>query len=200
MASDISKMLKQAAESCAKEIEREEDKKIKIALNNTMVRVEEKLDEILTEYMVNAYYNGYSPTSYVRSFQLGNAVKSYTEAHNLGTVSGFTFGAIFDESKMNHSLLRIRVRYYLKRQKKWVEQEYPLKKSGYTHKANELAILEAFQDGIHPNATPSGMTNTPNGTPLFNDAQEGAVPDIIESWVENGGIQDIFLQELNNLY
>ena len=197
MASDISKKLKQAAESFADEMEREEDKKIQIALKRTMIKVEEKLDDILTEYMVNAYYRGYSPIEYVRSKQLGRAVKPYTEAHNFGTVSGFSFGAIFNENKMNHSTYKIRVKWYRKRKKQWVEKEYQVKKK---KNVNELAILEAFQDGIHPNAVPAGFTSTPNGMPLFDDDMNGVVPEIIEAWVEGGGIQDIFLEELNKLH
>lgn len=196
MASDMSKMLKRAAESCADE----EDRKIQIALNKTMVRVEEKLDEILTEYMVQAYYNGYSPIEYVRSFQLGNAVKSYAEKYTHGSTMGFNFGAIFDETKMNHSVYKIRVKWYRKRKKQWVTKEYTVNKKKHKNKAKELAILEAFQEGIHPNAVPAGFTGTPNGSPLFNDALEGVVPEIVEAWVENGGIKDIFLEELNKLY
>ena len=197
MSSDISKNMKQAAESFVGEMEREEDKKIQIALKRTMVKVEEKLDEILTEYMVNAYYRGYNPIEYVRSKQLGNAVKSYTEPHSLGTVSGFSFGAVFDENKMNHSTYKIKVKWYSKRKKQWNEKEYKVKNN---KNVSELAILEAFQDGIHPNAVPAGFTSTPNGTPLFDDDMNGVVPAIIESWVESGGIQDIFLEELNKLH
>lgn len=200
MASDMSKIVKQAARSCADEIEREEDRKIKIALDKTMVLVEEKLDEILTEYMVAAYYNGYSPVEYIRSLQLGKAVKSYTDPYTSGTTMGFEFGAIFDEKKMNHSTYKIKVRWYRKRKKQWAEQTYTVTPKKRTRKVDELAILESFQDGIHPNAVPAGFTSTPNASPLFNDDKNGIVPEVIEAWVEDGGIQDIFLEELNKLY
>lgn len=200
MASDMSKMLKQAVKSCADEIEREEDKKIKIALSRTMQKVEEKLDEILQEYMVKAYYSGYSPVEYIRSHQLEKAVKSYTESYTSGTTMGFEFGALFDEAEMNHSTYKIKVKWYRKRKKEWVEQTYTITPEKRTRKVNELAILEAFQDGIHPNAVSAGFTSTPNGSPLFDDNKMGTVPEIIEAWVENGGIQDIFLEELYKLY
>ena len=194
--SDMSKILKQAAEACADEIENEEDKKIKIALNNTMRIVEEKLDEIIRNSMVEAYYSGYSPIEYIRSYQLKNSVKSYAEPYNSGTASGFTFGAIFDEKKMNHSTYKIKLRWYRKRKKEWKEATYTVTPDKRTREVDELKILESFQYGIHPNA--SGPVT--NAFPLWTDDMDGAVPELIESWVENGGIADIFLNELNKLY
>jgi hypothetical protein len=192
----MSKILKQAAEACADEIEKEEDKKIKIALQKTMTRVEEKLSEILTEYMVEAYYAGYDPIEYVRSRQLKNSISTYADEHHVGTVSGFSFGAIFDEKKMNHSTYKIKVRWYRKRKKEWHEETYTVTPDKRTRPVDELKILEAFQDGIHPNAAYAAT----NASPLWTDDMEGAVPNIIEEWVESGGIANIFLEELNKLY
>ena len=206
MASDMSKMLKRAAESCANEMAKEADNKIQIALKRTMERVENKIDEIVEEYMVNAYYNGYSPVEYIRTYQLGKAVKSYTEPYVGGSMAGFSLGVIFDEDQMNHKNYRIKVKYYNNRKNKWVEKEYPLKgrRKSYKHSVDELEILEAFQDGIHPNAVPAGMTSTPNGMPLWkdigDDEKDGVVPAIIEAWADDDGIKDIFLDELNKLY
>lgn len=203
MASDMSKIMKQAAESCADKIEREEDKKIKIALDRTMQKVEAKIDEIVQEYMVEAYYKGYSPVEYIRSYQLGKSVKSYTDLFSSGSAMGFNFGVEFDEKKMNHSTYKVKVKWYRKRKKEWVEKTYVVK-SKKPNKFKELAILEAFQDGIHPNASIAGMTGTPNGSPLWtnddNDEPYGCVPEIVEAWVENDGIKNIFLDELNKLY
>ena len=196
MSSDMSKILKQAAEACANEIEKEEDKKIKIALNNTMRIVEEKLDEIIKNSMVEAYYNGYSPIEYIRSHQLKNAVKSYADPYNFGTRLGFTFGADFDEKKMNHSTYKIKVRWYRKRKKEWHEAIYTVTPDKRTREVDELKILEAFQGGIHPNAS----YDATNAAPLWTDDMEGEIPRLIESWVDNGGIADIFLNELNKLY
>lgn len=180
MSSGISNMLKQAAEACAKEMQKEEDKKVKIALQKTANKVEEKLDEILKEDMVEAYYAGYDPLEYIRTHQLGKAVKSYTDLQDSGAVSGFAFGAMFDAGKMNH-------RKKQKRKKVKIQ-------------ANESIILENFQDGVHPNAVAGGLTGSPNAIPLFTDDKEGSVPDIIEEWVDNGGIVDIFLDELSKLH
>lgn len=203
MASDISKIVNNATESCANEIEKDADKKIKIALNKTMQRVEKKVDEIIEEYMVEAYYNGYSPIEYIRSRQLGKSAKSYTDLFTSGSTMGFNFGVEFDEKKMNHSTYKIKARWYRKRKKEWAEQTYTVKSKNYNN-AKELAILDAFQNGIHPNAVLAGATSTPNGSPMWindsNDEPYGCVPAIVEAWVDDGGIRDIFLEELNKLY
>ena len=198
MASNISKELKSAAESYANEIAKDEDRKIQIALNKTMKQVEEKIDEFLIKYMVEAYYKGYDPIRYRRSFQLGKSVKSYTDLHSSGTSMGFNFGVIFDETKMNHSSYTVKATWYRKKTKQWVSKEYTItpKKT----KVKEAKILSFFQEGIHPNWVPEGFTETPNAMPLFTDDKEGSVPEIIEAWVDNGGIIDIFLKELNKLH
>lgn len=194
MASGISKALGKAAESYAKEIEQEENKKILTALDKTMKRVEEKLDEFLTEYMVQAYYDGYDQIKYKRSYQLGNAVKSFTNSYSMGSSMGFKFGVVFDESKMDHSSYTIKAKWYRKRKKQWVSKEYTV--TPKKHKPNELKILEFFQEGIHPNA----VSDISNAMPLFTDDKEGSVPELVEAWVENGGIVDIFLKELEKLH
>ena len=210
MASEMSKVLRRAVDEYTKEIAQEENKKIQIALDNTMKYVEEKVDEYL-EWMANAYYDGYEPVWYIRTGQLKNKgtrpVNPYTEIKTMGSMSSLQFGVIFDETSMNHGSYTVKARWYDKKNKKWKDVKKsktyhvtPGKKKG--KKPSEIAILNFFQEGIHPNAVLEGIENMaglPTPEPLFTNDREGAVPDLIEHWVESGALQEIFNNELRKL-
>lgn len=207
MASEMSKLLRKAVNEYTKEIAKEENKKIQIALDNTMKYVQEKVNEYL-EWMARAYYDGYDPVSYVRSMQLQNKstrpVNPYAEIKEMGSVSSLTFGVIFDETSMNHGNYTIKARWYDKKNKKWKDVKKnktynvtPGKKRG--KKPSEITILQFYQEGIHPNAVLDGISDFPTPEPLFTNDREGAIPDLIEDWVENGGLQEIFNNELRKL-
>lgn len=203
-------MLRKAVDSYTDEIAEKENKKIKIALDNTMKYIKEKVDEYL-EWMANAYYDGYEPVWYVRTGQLKNKgtrpVNPYTELRTFGSTSSLNFGVIFDETSMNHGSYTIKARWYDKKNKQWKDVKKsvtynvtPGKKKG--KKPSEIAILKFYQEGVHPNATLEGIENMaglPTPEPLFTNNREGAVPELIEHWVDNGRLQKIFNNELRKL-
>lgn len=206
----MSRLLKKAIDEYTDEIAKQENNKIEIALDRTMKYVEEKVDEYL-EWMAQSYYDGYEPVWYIRTGQLQKKdtrpVNPYTEINTFGNMSQLSFGVIFDETSMNHSSYTVQARWYDKKNKKWKDVK---KRKTYTvtpgkrkgKKPSELAILRFYQEGIHPNATFEGIENmagAPTPVPLFTDDKEGAVPDLIENWVENGGLQEIFNNELRKL-
>ena len=208
MASEMSKLLKRAVKEYTDEMMEEENKKIQIALDKTMDRVKEEVDKYL-ESMATLYYEGYDPISYIRTMQLRNKstrpVNPYAEINKFGNISNLSFGVIFNEDTMNHGNYTIKARWYDKKKKKWKDVK---KSKTYTVKAgkkggrgpNEAKILEYFQDGVHPNWVPEGMTDTLTPIPLFTEEPKGAIPDAIEKWLNEGGLQDIFNEELKKLY
>jgi hypothetical protein len=132
-------------------------------------------------------------------------VNPYAEINQFGNISRLSFGVIFNEDTMNHGNYQIKARWYDKKKKKW----HDVKKSKtYTVKAgkkggrgpNEAKILEYYQDGVHPNWMPEGLTEFPTPSPLLTEDFMGAIPDVIEQWVNNGGVQNIFNEELKKLY
>ena len=208
MASEMSKMLKKAVNAYTEEMAAEENKKIQLALSNTMVRLEQKVEEFL-DLMATAYYGGYDPVSYIRTMQLQRQdprpVRPYTEIQKMGNMSNLSFGVIFDESTMDHSSYTVKARWYDKKKKKWKDVK---KSKAYTvtpgkhkgNKPNEKKILEFFKEGIHPNAVLEGMTEFVTPEPLFTSDKLGAIPDLITEWVERGELQQIFMEELRKLY
>jgi hypothetical protein len=204
----MSKLLKRAVKEYTDEMMEEENKKIQIALNRTMDRVQEEVDKYL-EQMATLYYQGYNPISYIRTMQLQNKstrpVKPYAEINRIGNVSNLSFGVIFNEDTMNHGSYTIKARWYDKKKKKWKDVK---KSKTYTVKAgkkggqgpDEAKILEYFQDGVHPNSVPAGMTEFPTPIPLFTEEPSGAIPNAIEKWLNDGGLQNIFNEELKKLY
>lgn len=208
MASEMSNLLKRAVKEYTDEMMEEENKKIQIALNRTMDRVKEEVDKYL-EQMATLYYEGYDPLAYIRTMQLQNKstrpVNPYAEINQLGNVSSLSFGVLFNEDTMNHGSYQIKARWYDKKKKKWHDVKKtktytvkPGKKGG--KKPNEAKILEFFQDGVHPNWMPEGLTESPTPSPLFTEEPSGAIPDAIEQWLNEGGLQDIFNEELKKLY
>lgn len=208
MTSDMSKLLRKAVDEYTDEIAKEENKKIEIALNNTMEIVKEEVDEYL-DWMSRAYYDGYDPIWYIRTMQLQKKstrpVNPYAEIRTSGSMSNLSFGVIFDESTMNHSSYTVKARWYDKKHKKWKDVKKrtsytvtPGKKKGKAPK--ESKILEFFQEGIHPNASIEGLTDFITPEPLFTMNREGAVPELIEEWVESGALQKIFNEELKKIY
>lgn len=207
MSSDMSKLLKRAVNEYTDEIAKEENKKIQIALDRTMRRIQEEVDEYL-EWMSDAYYDGYEPILYERSMQLKRKetrpVNPYAEINVNGNMSNLSFGVVFNERSMDHSSYTVKARWYDKKNKQWKDVKKsktytvtPGKKGG--KKPKEKTILRLFQQGIHPNASLEGITDMPTPMPLFTDAKRGAVPDMIEQWVESGALQDIFNNELKKL-
>lgn len=208
MASEMSKVLRRAVDAYTEEMAKEENKKIEIALDNTMKRIKDKVEEYLKR-MSAAYYKGYDPISYIRTLQLHKSdtrpVNPNAKIQTSGNVSTLTFGVTWDASTMNHSNYTIKARWYDKKHKKWKDvkktKTYTVevgKKKGAS--PDEETILNFFQEGIHPNAVPEGMTGYFTPEPLFTEGKEGYIPDLIGEWLDTGELQEIFNSELKKLY
>ena len=75
MSFDPAREAKKAYEDYAKEI----NKNLRIALDRTMAKAEDRLNEIIQEEAIQNFYEGYFPHVYNRTWQLPNAIKAYTE-------------------------------------------------------------------------------------------------------------------------
>lgn len=208
MASEMSKLLRSAVNSYTKEMAEEENKKIETALDNTMKRIKEKVEEYLKQ-MSMAYYDGYKPVSYIRTMQLQKAgarpVNPNARIQTSGGISTLSFGVVWDASTMNHSKYTIKARWYDKKNKKWKDVKKsktytvtPGKRKGAA--PDEETILSFFQEGIHPRAVPEGITDFATPEPLFTEEKEGYIPDLIDEWLSTGELQEIFNNELRKLF
>lgn len=208
MASEMSKLLRRAVDTYTDEMAKEENKKIEIALDNTMARIKEKVEEYLKQ-MSMAYYDGYEPISYIRTMQLQKSstrpVNPNAKIQTSGNVSTLSFGVVWDSSTMNHSRYTIKARWYDKKNKKWKDVKKsktytvtPGKRKGTG--PDEEVILSFFQEGIHPRAVPEGMTEFITPEPLFTENKEGYIPDLIDEWLSTGELQEIFNNELRKLF
>ena len=209
MASEMSKMLRKAVDHYTDQMAQEENKRIEIALDKTMDKIKEKVEEYL-QVMSRAYYKGYDPISYIRTMQLQRPetrpVNPNARIKTSGDISTLTFGVTWDESTMNHSSYSIKARWYDKKNKKWKDvkktKTYTVtpgkRKPGSVPK--EEKILEFFQEGIHPNAVWEGITGFATPMPLFTEDKEGYIPDLIDEWLDTGELQEIFNNELRKLF
>lgn len=130
---------------------------VRKALKVAEQKIRIKMQEIIQEYMLDDYYNGYTPKMYVRINQLQNSVGPYTELKEQNNAFAIGFGIEtgdpYGPDAMDHSLLILNVQY--KRKKSSGTWE-----STYTYDNNyvdEKIIFENFLAGIHPNV---GNANT----------------------------------------
>ena len=179
----MSSPLSDALEAMVNKEFEEREKKIKnrmeVAMDNTEARTKDKIQEIIDEDAVAAYYGGYSPIMYVRIGQLGNSIKPVILSVRGGGTIGFDFGASFDVGAMDHSVLTIRNR----------------KGKTYTysgHNADEGKILENFRAGEHPN------TGVHQGA-IWQDGMIGSAAEELKTWVKAGNIRKIFREEIQKL-
>lgn len=190
MSSPLSEAFRNAVIKRAEEIEEQSSNKVIIAMRRTEERVAEKIQEIITAYGFDYYYNGYTPTMYVRTDNLRNsgAVKPFINEYKKGGYIGFQYGAEFDAGLMDHSILTIRVEYDRKRDNKHVEKLYSYEKDN----VDEEAILNNFRAGVHPN------TSVNQGA-IWMQGLEGMAPEALRQWKNSGAIQSIFKEELIKL-
>lgn len=123
-------------------------KQVAQALKRAEQEIRVKMQEIIQEYMLDDYYQGYTPKLYVRIYQLEKSVGPYTELKEAGNTFGLAFGIDTDDpygpGAMDHSELT--VRYSRKK------RDDPWKKTyDKTGKVDEEEIFENFLAGIHPN-------------------------------------------------
>ena len=134
-------------------------KQVAQALKRAEQKIKIRMKEIIQEYMLDDYYNGYSPKMYVRIHQLEKSVGPYTELKESGNVFGLSFGVDIDPpygaSAMDHSQYSINVVYQRKKKPGTWERTYTYQDDD----VNEEAIFENFLAGIHPNVGPANTSN-----------------------------------------
>lgn len=188
MSFDPIKEAKKAYEDYAKEI----NKNLRIALDRTMAKAEDRLNEIIQKKAIQNFYTGHSPTVYVRTNQLPNAIKAYTEDTSTGDTFKFTYGPILDESTMDHSNYSINVTYKKGKgkNKKLVTKTYNVK---LKNKPDEEKIMEmTLGEGYHPRVGTAGTQ-----APIYNKDDEGVLADAFEEFMKE--IPDIFNAEMDKL-
>ena len=190
MSSPLSDAFRKAVENDKEKQEKRTKNRVEIAMENTEKRVAEKIQEIILREGLDFYYNGYSPKMYVRTDNLrrSGAISPYINEFKKNGMIGFQYGAEFDESLMDHSVLTIKVAYDRKRDGAHVEKIYSYDKED----VNEKAILDNFRAGVHPN------TNVKQG-PIWMKDMIGAAPDALRLWKDSGAIKAIFKEELDKL-
>lgn len=134
-------------------------KQIEKALKRAEQRIRVRMQDIINEYMLDDYYNGYTPKMYVRIFQLQKSVGPYTEFGSKDNVFAIAFGIEDEESPygfgaMDHSNYSIKVTYHRKKKSGVWEKTY----NYHDEDVDEKDIFENFMAGIHPNAV--GPTTT----------------------------------------
>lgn len=171
MSSPLSDAFRNAVSNKMKEEEKKQKNRVEIAMERTENRVEEKIQEIIEEYALNFYYDGYTPRSYKRTYQLPRAIWPFIQEFRKSGQIGFNYGANFDASLMNH------------------------KKRGKSKRKiepDEEIILDNFRAGIHPN---TGVEQDS----VWMPGMEGNTPDAIRAWKNSGAIQKIFMEEFGKL-
>ena len=188
MSFDPAREAKKAYEDYAKEI----NKNLRIALDRTMAKAEDRLNEIIQEKAIQNFYEGYFPHVYNRTWQLPNAIKAYTEDTSTGDTFKFTYGPILDESTMDHSHYSINVTYAKGKgkNKKFVTKTYNIK---LKKKPDEERIMEmTLGEGYHPSV---GTADTM--APIYNKNDDGVLVDAFEEFMKE--IPDIFNAEMDKL-
>ena len=190
MSSPLSDAFKNAVEDDKKEKEKRSKNRIEIAMANTEKRVAEKIQEIIWQYGLDYYYNGYDPIVYVRTGNLrhSGAISPFISEFKSNGIIGFQYGAEFDAGLMDHRSLTVHVEYDRKKDGQHVEKYY-----SYEYKdVDEEIILENFRKGIHR------KTGVNQGT-IWLSGMRGVAPDALKLWRDSGAIKKIFQEELGKL-
>ena len=171
MSTPLSDAFRKAANEKMKEVEGKQKNRVEIAMERTEKRVEDKRQEIIEEYALNFYYDGYTPKSYKRTYQLPRAIWPLILEFRHGGQIGFNYGANFNANFMNHTKRG--------KSKRKIEPD-------------EEIILDNFRAGKHPN------TGVEQGS-IWMPGMEGNAPDAIRAWKNTGAIQKIFMEEFRKL-
>ena len=136
----------------AEEVQKEYQKKVEQALDRAEKIIHKKIQQIINEYMIKDYYQGYIPIEYKRTGELKKSVYPSIEIGNQGGAYGITFGIEDDWEAMDHSTLHVVVKRKSKKTGKIKEYEYFYERED----VNEEAIFENFMAGIHPRVGNAG--------------------------------------------
>lgn len=160
------------------------DRKMGLAFQRTMKRMEPELLEVMQDATYRNYYRGYFPHVYIRTNQLKTAVKLSTE--NISNNDVFSFKVIpeYDETGMNHREYDIIATYKHKKNKKFTgkvsthKYHVKLKKKPDEEELMELTLGE----GYHPKVGTAGTT-----APIWigeDDDSEGYLFDMLGDYIQ----------------
>jgi hypothetical protein len=188
MASPLSDALKKAV---IKRVEQEEGaikNRVEIAMERTEERVAQKIQEIIDIDAIDFFYKGYNPSVYVRTNQLrdSGAIAPYINEFKKNGYVGFQYGAVFDETLMDHSWYEIL--------RTWTNKDGTKKEKYYkvhNEEVDEKAILDLFRAGIHKRALVQGD--------IWMSGMIGCAPDVLRQWKDSGAILKIFKEEFDKL-
>lgn len=129
------------------------------ALKRAETKIRNRLKNMIREYMIDDYYQGYEPVMYVRTHQLPKSVGPFVEVKEKGGVYIVGFG-IDDEppygpSAMKHDKLILNVKYQRKKKGGTWERKYVYDNDD----ADEETIFENFLAGIHPRVGRAGSSH-----------------------------------------
>jgi hypothetical protein len=194
MSSPLSDAFKNAINRKTDEIEKDSKNKVVIAMRNTEERVREKIKEIIEVYGMTPYYNGYTPSMYVRTNNLrdSGAVSPFINEYKKNGYIGFQYGANFDEDLMDHSEYYLHMVYKRKKHEGQWERDYLY----HDDDVNEKDILDNFRAGKHPLGKKGAFFEQ---GPIWMKDMNGMAPDALREWKNSGAIQDIFKEELMKL-
>lgn len=200
MASMIEREFERAFDEAMKEI----DKKMEIAFQRTMKRMEAELFDVMQEATVKNYYRGYYPHVYIRTNQLYKAISLEVNDISHGNIMSFDVSPEYDESDMDHSVYQINATYkHRKKNKRTGKTEFTGKVSTYKctvklnkKKPDEEKIMEmTLGAGYHPKV---GTAGTQAPIWLDDDDDTGILFDALEKYV-NENANRIFNEEYNKL-
>lgn len=175
-------------ENMIDDIVKEDKKRIALAFEKIKKETEKKIREAIKIAMIDNYYYGYSPITYVRTGQLNNSVAPLIIDDSDNSGLSFSFGVKTSPPKgpkaMKHDKLTVRVT-----NKKGEERLYTYTVKEYNPKLEE-EIFGNFMQGIHPNAIPIGVTATPT-TNVYEEINK-ALDLLLEDGIIDRIIQDAF--------
>ena len=182
MASNFKKDLAKLIDEQMEEI----DKKMGIAFQKTMKRMEPELLEVMKDATYRNYYNGYSPHVYRRTYQLKSAVKLSTKDISTNDVFSFSVIPEYDELAlpMDHSEYDIIATYKHKKNKKFTGKVSTYKcHVKLKNKPDEEELMElTLGEGYHPKV---GTSNTT--APIWigdGDNSEGHLFDMLGDYIQ----------------
>lgn len=199
MASNIEREFERVFEEAMNEI----DKKMEIAFQRTIKRMEKELFEVMKEVTVKNFYRGYSPVVYQRTYQLNKAISLEVDDISHGNIMSFNVSPMYDESDMDHSVYQVNAIYkHRKKDKRTGKTKFTGKTSTYKYtvrlkkKPNEEKIMEmTLGEGYHPRIGTAGTD-----APIWLDDEDdtGVLFDALEDYV-NKNASKIFNEEYDKL-
>ena len=191
MASGVASAMEKAMEEAMKEI----DRKMEIAFQRAMKRIEPELFKVMKETSVENYYNGYFPHVYIRKNELPKAISLRLEDTSYGNMFSFDVLPKYDESGMDHREYDIIATYKHKKNKKFTGEVSTYKcHVKLKNKPDEEEIMETTLGyGWHPRV---GFAGT--DAPIWTEDDDGVLLDALLDYV-NKNFKRIFNEEYDKL-